>query len=186
MKGGIVKAIAYTWFAIAAFFAALMVRSAVAGDGAPLGGWLLIAVPAGIGIVFVALAPHFVSLIATPIRVVAFLTGIMVLMVGLAWAVFVDEYGAGLNFEMTQVGNTATVYSIDEEAQQRTRVFSGPVDEAEAYIAVNSEAEQPTALPSVTAGIGALVTLGSLGLGWRRTARSEDGPKSLSDPSTIR
>jgi hypothetical protein len=169
MKGGIVRALAYTWFAIAAFFTALMVRSIVAGDGAPLEGWLLIAVPAGIGVVFMALAPHFVSVVPPPIRVVAFLTGIIVLMVGLAWAVFIDEYGAGSNFEMTQVGDTATVYSIDEQAQQRTFVFSGPVGEAEAYIAVNSEAEQSMTLPYVTAGIGTIVTLGSLGLGWRRT-----------------
>jgi hypothetical protein len=169
MKGGIVKAIAYTWFTIAAFFAAFMVRSIVAGDGATPEGWMIIAIPAGIGIVFMALAPHFVSLIATPIRVVALLTGIIVLMIGLAWAVFIDEYGAGSNFELTQVGETATVHSINEEAQQRTLVFSGPIDEAEAYIAVNSEAEQSMMLPYVTAGIGTIVTLGSLGLGWKRT-----------------
>jgi hypothetical protein len=167
------KGVAYTWFVIAGFLTALMARSIAAGDGTSLEGWVIIAIPACIGIVFMALAPHFVSLIGTPIRIAALLTGIIVLIVGLAWALLIDEYGSGSNFEMTLVRDTATVYSINEEAQQRTLVFSGPVPEAEAYIEVNSGQGGSMTLPYVTAGIGTIVTLGSLGLGWKRTVDGE-------------
>jgi len=116
---------------------------------------LFVLVPAAFGIGFLLLAPRFTSWIASSIRVIGFVVGIVVLLFGRAWSSYVDIYGVGgENCEITAVGDTGSVYLVDEEKQQETLVFEGTVDEEYRYVDGQQSSGKDKTLPYGTAVAG--------------------------------
>jgi hypothetical protein len=164
------KSLAYASLVIAALFALLVVAAvSVSGDSPPTVNLLLIAIPAAIGIVLWILAPRYTSSFATPVRVVIYLTGIFVLLSGMLWAAFVNEYGGGTNYEIVTTGSVSQVYTIDEAIGAEDLVFEGTTTQAERWVEEHRAAGRDMTLPYVTIAVGFLVTVGSLGLGWHHT-----------------
>ncbi|MCL1598851.1 MAG: hypothetical protein M3094_06685 [Actinomycetia bacterium] len=164
------KSLAYASLLIAALFGLLVVAAVlVSGDSPHIADLLLVAIPAAIGVTLWILAPGYTSSFATPVRVVIFLTGIFVLLSGMLWANFVNEYGDGTTYEITTVGNFGQVYTIDEASGAQDLVFEGTVTQAEEWVTDHRAASRDLTLPFVTMGIGLLVTMGAVGLGWHHT-----------------
>ncbi len=171
------KALAIASFSIAGLFAALSVLSIVAsGELDVTSALILIGAPALVGIVLWMLSPRFTSRVDTTNRVVGFVAGVVLVLGGLFWVAYVNEYGGGTSYEIQEVGGTGSVYVIDEQAQTETLVFEGTTEEARRYVEDRREAGRDVTLPYMTVGAGAVLTLATLGLGWRRT-----GDESMAD-----
>lgn len=155
---------------IAAFFAFLVAGAAFAtGEGPHAVELLLVAIPGAIGVTLWVLAPAFTSSVPTPIRVVMYLTGIFVLLSGMLWVNYVNEYGDGTNYEITTTGRFAQVYIVDEVSGDETLVFEGTPAQADQWVERSRAATRDMTLPFVTIAVGLLVTSGALGLGWHHT-----------------
>ncbi len=164
------KSLAYASLLIAALFALLVVAAVlVTGESPHTVDLAVVAIPATIGVVLWVLAPAYTSTFATPVRVVIFLTGIFVLLSGMLWANFVNEYGDGTTYEVTTAGSLGQVYVVDEASGRPDLVFEGTANEAEQWAESRREATRDMTLPFVTIGIGLLVTMGALGMGWQHT-----------------
>ena len=164
------KSLAYASLLIAALFALLVVAAAsVSGDSPHAVDLLLIAIPTTIGFVLWILAPRYTSSFATPVRVVIYLTGIFVLVSGMLWANYVNEYGEGSNYETVTTGEISRVYTIDEAIGAEDLVFQGSSVQAERWVNEHEAATRDMTLPYVTIVVGLLVTVAAVGLGWHHT-----------------
>ena len=169
------KALAYTCFTFAGVFLALIIWGIVAAGEFEngTGSVLLVLVPLAFGTGFMALAPRFASRFDTPMRVTAFTLGVIALLIGLAWIPYEETYGVGTNYMITEVGDTGSVYVIEEQTGRETLVFEGTVDEARRYVDEQGFETANFTGPYVTIFLGAVVTLAAASLGWRRI---EDRP----------
>ncbi len=164
------RALAYASFLIAGVFAALLVASIVVGDaGVDLGAAMLALVPLVAGLVFLALDRRVTSTVATPLRVTAFVVGVLLVVGGLFWVSYVGEYGGGHNWMTEATDGQVQVYEVFEETGTRTLVFTGTQAEADRWMDRQREAASDTTWPWATVGVGGLVLAGSVALGWRRT-----------------
>jgi len=75
---------------------------------------------------------------------------------------------------ITEVGDTGSVYVIEEQTGRETLVFEGTVDEARRYVDEQGFETADFTGPYVTIAAGALVTLAAMTLGWRRVGESEE------------
>ena len=169
------KALAYTCFVFAGLFLALIIWGIVATGEFEngMGSVLLVLVPLAFGAGFLALAPRFTSRFGTPVRVTAFTLGVIALLIGLAWIPYEETYGVGTNYMITEVGDTGSVYVVEEQTGRETLVFEGTVDEARRYVDEQGFETANFTGPYVTIFLGAVVTLAAASLGWRRI---EDRP----------
>jgi len=170
------KALAYTCFTFAGVFLASVIWGIVATGEFEnrTGSVLLVLVPLAFGTGFMALAPRFASRFDTPVRVTAFTLGVIALLIGLAWIPYEETYGVGTNYMITEVGDTGSVYVIEEQTGRETLVFEGTVDEARRYVDEQGFETTDFTGPYVTIAAGALVTLAAMTLGWRRVGESEE------------
>ncbi len=164
------KSLAYASFILAAIFAILVAAAfSATGESPHVADVLLVAIPATIGVVLWILDPSFTSSFATPLRVVAYLTGIFVMLSGMLWLNYVGMHGDGTSYMITTVDDHAQVYVIDEATGGEEVVFEGTEAEANAWVSNRIDATADRTRPTIAIGVGALVTLASLGLGWHRT-----------------
>jgi hypothetical protein len=92
-------------------------------------------------------------------RVGVAIFGLLVVLVGLVVWGFTQEYGSGLNFAMKGVGDSVTVYEVDEQRGVQTPVFQGSGVDALAFTERRRAEETSFLVPSLIIGAGAVLVI---------------------------